>query len=160
MTMERAYMIIAMLILAAVALAALNVLELRENRKLHMRNATLYERCEQLADENATLYSDTKKLRTNNAVLSDKLNRKDLEIADLLVKNEELCRRSFGVMMSGWRRIKDDGRVYYEKDQIRLIVEDGKVVGWYRPEAEATAPAEVTADDPEEVTDAVDRAEK
>lgn len=55
MTMERAYMIIAMLILAAVALVALNVLELRENRKLHMRNATLYERCEQLADENLRL---------------------------------------------------------------------------------------------------------
>lgn len=62
MTMERADMIIAILILAALALVALNVLEVRENRKLHKRNATLYERCEKLADENLRLTQELKEM--------------------------------------------------------------------------------------------------
>lgn len=105
-------LIIGLLVALAVAFVVLGgiaiseIYELRHrNAKLTEENSALYKKCEDLADENATLHSENIKLQA----------------------------RSFGVMMCDWKRIEDDGRVYYEKDKIRLIVEDGKVVGWYRP---------------------------
>lgn len=126
MTMERAYMIIAMLILAAVALAALNIISEMEKSKLREKNKEYIEsniikckRLDELTSENAELIASCEQFANENATLAS--------------ENARLQERSFGVMMRDWKRIEDGERIYYEKDHIRLIVEDGKVVGWYRP---------------------------
>ena len=126
MTMERAYMIIAMLILAAVALVALNIITEMDKRKLRKKNAEYIEsniekckRIEELISENAELIASCEQFANENATLAS--------------ENARLQERSFGVMMREWKRVEDGESIYYEKDHIRLIVEDDKVVGWYRP---------------------------
>lgn len=126
MTMERAYMIIAMLILAAVALVALNIITEMDKRKLREKNAEYIEsniekckRIEELISENAELIASCEQFANENATLAS--------------ENARLHERSFGVMMREWKRVEDGESIYYEKDHIRLIVEDDKVVGWYRP---------------------------
>lgn len=126
MTMERAYMIIAMLILTALAWAALNIISELGKRQLLDRNkehiVSNIEKCkriEELISENAELIASCEQFANENATLAS--------------ENARLQGCSFGVMMREWKRIEDGERIYYEKDHIRLIVEDGKVVGWYRP---------------------------
>lgn len=126
MTMERAYMIIAMLILAAVALVALNIITEMDKRKLCEKNAEYIE-------SNSTCYKRINELTSENATLNARCEQFANENATLASENARLQERSFGVMMRDWKRIEDGERIYYEKDHIRLIVEDGKVVGWYRP---------------------------
>ena len=119
-------MITILLITAALALMALNIITEREKRALCKLRAKYIE-------INSMLYKLINALSSERDALQDKCEEFANENATLHSENINLQARSFGVMMSGWRRIEDDGRVYYEKDQIRLIVEDGKVVGWYRP---------------------------
>lgn len=126
MTMEKADMIIAMLILAALVLAALNVLEAYKNYTLRKRNA-------EYMKENREFYLRIGKLTSENAALNERCEQFANENATLASENARLQECSFGVMMREWKRIEDGECIYYEKDHIRLIVEDGKVVGWYRP---------------------------
>ena len=45
------------------------------------------------------------------------------------LKENQFCR-----VCEGWKPIYVDERKHYiEKDGIRLIIEDGKCVGWYKP---------------------------
>lgn len=74
---------------------------------LDERNTAL-DRCEELADENASLAHEAANLR----------------------------KRTVEYAFSDWKRIEDVTGVrdyYLEKDGIRIIIEDGKTVGWYRP---------------------------
>ena len=120
-------MITILLITAALALMALNIITEREKRALRKKNAeyieansTLYRRVDALLEENNAMKKTCEDLADENATLHS--------------ENIKLQARGFGVMMRDWKRIEDGERVYYEKDKIRLIVEDGKVVGWYMPE--------------------------
>lgn len=120
-------MLTILLITAALALMALNIITEREKRALCKKNAAYIE-------ANRELYKRIDVLSSQNTALQEKCEEIAHENATLWSENRKLQARSFGVMMRDWKRIEDGGRVYYEKDKIRLIVEDDKVVGWYMPE--------------------------
>ena len=119
-------MITILLITAALALMALNIITERENRVLRKLRAKYIE-------INSMLYKLINALSSERDALQDKCEEFANENATLHSENINLQARSFDAMMRDWKRIEDGERVYYEKDNIRLIVEDGKVVGWYRP---------------------------
>ena len=181
-------LIIGLLFFLAVAAVVLLGIALRKNDELREKNekyiemnsalhlqvdnllteaSELQKSCEDLANENAVqrteievLQREKDYLRGANAAWKEKYKAEQKKVRALEGEVSRLRNCSFGVMMRDWERIEDEGRVYYEKDKLRLIVEDDKVVGWYRPEAETAEQAEATAEEPEEVTDAVNRAEK
>lgn len=142
-------MLAILLITAALALMALNIITEREKRALCKKNAEyieanreLYKSCEKLANENETMRSEIdelmqerSRLRESHWMWKSKYDRKLDEIGALICEIERLqaCNFITPNQINDWKRVEDGGRVYYEKDKIRLIVEDDKVVGWYRP---------------------------
>ena len=150
-------MIFGLIVICAVLLCAW-LSEKREGKAV-MRSAKRYReerdeavrRADDLEDRRIAIESSLAQAEKTSAFLFDTYMRSADHTSELIAHLDNPIDYAF----DGWEiEVRDHRSMYYKKDGITLIREDGKFVGFYRPDGEYEAPTAEVVDSYDDYTEA------